>query len=177
MGYTTEFDGSITIEPPLNKKEIAYLTKFSESRRMDRTKGPYYVDGTGSSDSDIINRNSPPEGQPGLWCNWVPTASGNAIQWNGMEKFYDGGEWMAYLVEHFLCLKPKARSDLPEDFAFLQGHLLNGEILAQGEDPDDTWTLKVIDNTVIASVKCEPFETYDKQVLDIQDYVLFEDPN
>ena len=40
MGYTTEFDGSVSISPPLNADEIAYLRKFAASRRMDRTRVP-----------------------------------------------------------------------------------------------------------------------------------------
>jgi hypothetical protein len=38
MGYTTEFDGSVSISPPLNAHEIAYLRKFAASRRMDRAR-------------------------------------------------------------------------------------------------------------------------------------------
>lgn len=64
MGYTTEFTGSIAITPPLNPEEIAYLNKFSDTRRMDREKGPYFVDGTDEfgqgKDPDIHNYNSPP---------------------------------------------------------------------------------------------------------------------
>ena len=29
MGYTTEFDGGVSISPPLNAREIAYLRKFA----------------------------------------------------------------------------------------------------------------------------------------------------
>jgi hypothetical protein len=47
MGYTTEFDGSVSISPPLNAHEIAYVRKFAASRRMDRARGPYFVDGSG----------------------------------------------------------------------------------------------------------------------------------
>ena len=49
MGYTTEFGygGSVSISPPLNAHEIAYLREFAASRRMDRTRGPYFV-GNGS---------------------------------------------------------------------------------------------------------------------------------
>ena len=36
MGYTTEFEGSVSISPPLNAHEISYLRKFAASRRMDR---------------------------------------------------------------------------------------------------------------------------------------------
>ncbi len=52
MGYTTEFAGHITITPPLNAEEIAYLTKFANTRRMARTKGPYYVDNPGFAGQD-----------------------------------------------------------------------------------------------------------------------------
>jgi hypothetical protein len=60
MGYTTEFDGSVIISPPLNAHEIAYLRKFAASRRMDRARGPYFVDGSGpfgqGHDDDIRTR-------------------------------------------------------------------------------------------------------------------------
>jgi hypothetical protein len=39
MGYTTEFDGSVSISPPLNAHEIAYLRKFAASRRMAVLRG------------------------------------------------------------------------------------------------------------------------------------------
>ena len=70
MGYTTEFGGSVSISPPLNAHEIAYLRKFAASRRMDRARGPYFVDGSGpfgqGHDDDIRGFNKPPAGQPGL---------------------------------------------------------------------------------------------------------------
>ena len=68
MGYTTEFEGSVSISPPLNAHEIAYLRKFAASRRMDRAHGPYFVDGSGpfgqGHDDDIRDFNKPPAGQP-----------------------------------------------------------------------------------------------------------------
>lgn len=74
MGYATEFDGSVSISPPLNAHEIAYLRKFAASRRMDRARGPYFVDGSGpfgqAPNNDIRDFNKPPAGQPGLWCRW-----------------------------------------------------------------------------------------------------------
>lgn len=82
MGYTTSFEGEIQIEPPLNEAEVSYLTDFAESRRMDRTEGPYYVvpsDNYGQTQtSGVRNYNQPPEGQPGLWCQWVPAPSHDA---------------------------------------------------------------------------------------------------
>src|SRR5215467_9643211 len=68
MGYTTEFDGRVSVSPPLNRHEIVYLLKFAATRRMDRTRGPYFVDGSGpfgqGRDDDIQNFNQPPAGQP-----------------------------------------------------------------------------------------------------------------
>jgi hypothetical protein len=149
MGYTTDFKGRIKIDPPLNPEEIEYLTQFACSRRMNRKKGPYFVDGTGSygqgEDFDIIDYNRPPMGQPNLWCQWTPTADGQFLGWDGGEKFYNSPEWMLYLIEHFLKPGCNARGALP----FLQNnHICNGRIEAQGEDNDDTWCLVVEDNRV-----------------------------
>lgn len=152
MGYNTDFIGRVEVDPPLNEQEIEYLRKFSESRRMDREKGPYFVDGenyTGlDKDSDIINHNRPPEGQPGLWCDWVPNDDGTAIEWNGDEKSYDMLDWMEYLIVHFIGSLPNAKVKHPEEFAFLQSHTCNGFVEAQGEDPDDRWAISVEDNIV-----------------------------
>lgn len=148
MGYTTDFSGSVKVEPPLSAEEIAFLNKFAGTRRMRRKNGPYFVDGDGfrgqKEESDIEDFNAPPEGQPGLWCQWVPTDDGKAIEWDGGEKFYRSPEWMAYLIDHFIGSNPKAKTVLP----FLQSHTLNGTIDAAGEDPDDRWRLIVENNNV-----------------------------
>ena len=152
MGYTTDFEGQITVVPALNDQEIEFLTKFAETRRMDCEQGPYYVDrggsmGQDSNDPKIRNYNSAPEGQPSLWCQWVPSENDggeSVIEWDGNEKFYEPAEWMVYLIQHFLGTNPRAKSEL----SFLQGHTLNGTISAQGEDPSDMWLLHVRDNTV-----------------------------
>jgi hypothetical protein len=153
MGYTTDFYGAVSVEPPLNEDERTYLRKFAETRRLDRERGPYFVDGSGFAgqghDSDIRDYNNPPEGQPGLWCQWVPIDDGTAIEWDGQEKFYEAEEWMAYLIDHFL--KPGAeasKSDDPQFAGFTFDHVVNGTIEAQGEDPDDKWRLVVEDNVV-----------------------------
>ena len=90
MGYSTEFDGSVSIAPPLNAHEIAYSRKFAASRRMDRARGHYFVDDSGplgqGHDDDIRDSNKPPAGQPGLWCWREPAKDGTALKWNGVEK-------------------------------------------------------------------------------------------
>lgn len=149
MGYTTEFDGKVEIVPPLNEAEIQFLKKFSGTRRMLREKGPYYVDGGGFAgqdhEPDIFDYNEPPDGQPSLWCQWVPAEDGNFIEWDGNEKFYCAKEWMEYIIDHFLKPECIAREQLP----FLQAnHVVNGVIIAQGEDDDDRWALFVLDNAV-----------------------------
>lgn len=153
MGYTTDFSGSIAVEPPLTTAEVDYLNRFSRSRRMRCVQGPYYVDRGGfmgqDSGSDVLDYNAPPDGQPELWCKWVPSADGTAIEWNGVEKFYNGAEWMRYLIDHFVGSDPIANevgAD-PRRPTFI-GHVLNGEIEAVGEDPDDRWKLIVRDNRV-----------------------------
>lgn len=149
MGYSTDFTGHVTVTPPLNPAEIAYLRKFAGTRRMNRTNGPYYVNGTGHAgqgyDADIIDFNKPDPSQPGLWCKWEPTEDGAAIEWNGVEKFYDATEWMQYLIDHFF--RPGAHAQGRPGFdEFTFDHVINGTIDAQGEEPDDTWQLIVIDN-------------------------------
>lgn len=107
MGHDTECSGRIHVSPPLNKAEVDYLLRFAGTRRVLRGNGPYFVDGTGyrgqGDDPDIIGDDQPAEGQPGLWCQWVPTEDGSAIQWDQEEKFYWGTEWMAYLIDTFLA--------------------------------------------------------------------------
>lgn len=108
MGYTTKFHGQIKVDPPLGPAACAMLREFSQTRHCEI-------------------------GQewPSMYCQWVPTTNGDAIEWNGGEKFYGSLEWMRYLIENFL-----------------QSYTLNGEIIAQGEDMMDRWLLVVKDNKV-----------------------------
>jgi hypothetical protein len=156
MGYSTDFDGQVTIKPPLNGHEAAYLRKFADSRRMTRRLGPYFADDT--SDADVVNVNQQPPGQPGLNCDWEPSEDGTAIRWNGAEKFYDAAEWMEYLIGTFLrpgcVLQAELASPVPgraypdgvEHFTF--DHVVDGVINAQGENAEDRWQLVVTGNAV-----------------------------
>jgi hypothetical protein len=111
MGYTICFTGSIKINPPFTATEVAEFKAFSAQRH---DAGSY----------------------PGIWCEWVPTPKGDAIAWNGAEKFYYSPEWMQYVVDRFVKVVP--------------GRHANGEIEAYGEDDDDQWVLVVEDNVVTA---------------------------
>ena len=144
MGYTTEFKGQFNLDKPLSVADLNFLKKFNETRRMARNlpeeygvQGEFYVDGSGSFGQDreksVIDYNTPPSTQPGLWCQWVPTEDGEAIEWDGGEKFYNYVEWIKYLIDKIL--KPR-------------GYVLNGSVRWRGEDFDDDGTIIVEDNEV-----------------------------
>ncbi len=162
MGYTTEFKGSFTLTPALTEAQVAYLNAFSGSRRVQRDaeacetindeiraavglpvgkEGSYCVysaqDGNYGQNSDktVINNNEPPEGQPGLWCQWVPNETGDKLKWDGGEKFYYYEEWLHYINENFL--KP-------------WGIVIDGTVKWQGEEMDDRGEIEA-DEGVITS--------------------------
>lgn len=155
MGYTTYFSGQFAITPPLSKEQVDYLVAFSEQRRMTLNlkviesipdpkreavglpigeQGCYFVAVNGQPAwHGIADYNSPPSGQPGLWCDWTPTDDGSGLEWNGGEKFYDYTEWLEYIVEHFL--QP-------------WGRVLSGSVEYRGEEADDRGTIYAKDNKI-----------------------------
>lgn len=50
----------------------------------------------------VLDYNQPPKGQPGLWCQWTPTADYAGLEWNGVEKFYHYEDWLQYAIDTFL---------------------------------------------------------------------------
>ena len=158
MGYTTEFEGRIDIQPSVTPELRDYINTLASTRRMKRNveelqrlyngehgyngsygiEGEYFAREDGdcgqSQDGSIIECNRPPSTQPQLWLQWNITEDGNAIEWDGGEKFYESAAWMEYVVDNFL--KPN-------------GYKCNGEILAQGEEMSDRWKLIINDNNVV----------------------------
>jgi hypothetical protein len=157
MGYTTIFDGTFNLNKRLFDSEAIYLIEFSRTRRMQRNpailqsipdpareavglplgeEGCYFVNQKWDEDSEVsvVNYNRPPKTQPGLWCQWVPTADGGGIKWNGTEKFYDYVEWLQYIINNFI--EP-------------WGYVLNGEVNWQGEREEDIGAIVVINNHII----------------------------
>lgn len=149
MGYNTVFNGSFKLDRPLTLAHQIYLTKFSETRRMARDnrqliqdrfgmevglplgiEGEYYVRG---DEAGVVDYNSPPKTQPGLWCNWVPNTQGTEIIYNNVEKFYKYKDWIYYLLENFL---------IP------WGYIVNGTISYSGEYPGDSGDIIITDNTI-----------------------------
>ena len=158
MGYDTEFQGHLSITPPLSPELTAYVNRFCETRRMKRNaamteklpdplrlavglpvgiQGGYYVGDTNavgqSNTPDIVDYNTHPAGQHGLWCNWKIASDGSKLKWNGHEKFYAYVEWLKFLITHFMAPR---------------GHVLNGVIKWRGEEFDDTGKIVVTDNVV-----------------------------
>lgn len=156
MGYTTEFSGSFKLDRPLSEAQRKYLAQFAGTRRMKRREAglpsdplreavnlpigrdcQFFVGGSGFAgqdrDESIVDYNYPPDGQPGLWCQWVPNEDGTAIEWDGGEKFYSYTEWLKYIIENFL--KP-------------WGHTLNGKVHWRGEEFSDLGTIVVKNNAI-----------------------------
>ncbi|MFE9776078.1 hypothetical protein ACFYOV_31365 [Streptomyces sp. NPDC005931] len=160
MSEYVDYVGAISVSPALNAAEIRYLERFAGTRRMDRKSGPYATIETPRlvvPDGDIIDVNRPPSGQPGLSCQWAPTADGSHLEWNRRTKFPFAAEWLTYLIDSFL--KPDAalhqellnpvtgRYYAPEFREFTFDHVLDGLIEAQGEDGDH-WQILVRNNSV-----------------------------
>jgi len=164
MGYSTDFEGSFKLTKPLTTEQIAYLRKFSGTRRMARRADiteprpdverlavglpigeecGYYTGSTADfgqdrNDAGIIDYNRPPSGQPGLWCQWVPSDDGSALHWNDAEKFYRYVEWANYLLDHFLSRWGIA-------FA-------SSDVKYEGESRDDFGRLIIDDSGRVAQV-------------------------
>lgn len=158
MGYTTKFDGLFTLDQPLFDSQVLYLLEFAATRRVGRNvallenvpdparvavglplgeDGGYFVNQKWDEENDWISAvdyNLPPSGQPGLWCQWIPTSDGRGIQWDGGEKFNHYTAWLQYLIIHFL--EP-------------WGYLLNGLVNWMGEDPSDTGHITVENNLIV----------------------------
>lgn len=155
MGYHTGFTGQVAIVPPLNPYEVEYLDRFAETRHESRDAGPYAVDGNGLAAGAMYSGNEPGPEHPGFWCKWVPAAGGDALIWNGEEKFHHAEIWLAYLVETFLAPGAEIRGATsgkwfrPAVFDhFTCDHVLNGVIGAEGDEEDDRWRIEVRANVV-----------------------------
>lgn len=129
MGYSTEYYGSFNVTPAMDGEMIDYLRRFSETRRMQRDndaimgnfpdwaddcldgelgeQGEFFVGGAGymgqERDPSVVDYNCPPETQPSLWCQWVPTDDGSGIVWDGGKKFYEADRWIEYIANSILA--------------------------------------------------------------------------
>ena len=147
MGYTTDFEGAFKLNRKLRKTDQDFLNALANTRRMKRkgmdpkygVDGEFYVGGAndgnfGQFDNKcVVDCNTPPKTQPGLWCQWVPSEDGKTIVWDGNEKFYKYVEWLTYIIDKIL--KPR-------------GYVLNGEVYWSGEEQGDVGFIVVQNNVV-----------------------------
>lgn len=143
MGCTTTFSGKFKLNKKLDEKLHQFLKKLSTTRRMKRklegygVEGEYYVDGGGFMGQDrednILEYNHPPATQPSLWCQWTPDETGEYIEWDGGEKFYEYVTWLKYIVSNFL--EPN-------------GYNINGEVFFEGELSGDAGVICVENNCI-----------------------------
>lgn len=80
MGYHTDYQGRVDIDPPLSPEIVATLKKFNDTRHEGA-------------------------GYPAVWCPWRPTANGTGLLWDGREKPYEGEAWMRYLINRYFAGK------------------------------------------------------------------------
>ena len=158
MGVTTRYLGHVDITPPLNQAEYDYLRLFSRSRRSFRDGGPYAVlpvdpheeAPTLHADAAAERANRIAEGQPGYWCQWVPCPRGCCLSWDGHEKFYAGGPWLQYLIDHFL--RPGGLAETSGDVWFRRftfDHDVNGVVVGEQGDNRELFSLTVEHGDVV----------------------------
>lgn len=159
MGYDTCFDGNFKFNKPVDNDLARYVNSLSNTRRMKRDNekikkvfpnwkymcyngelgvdGEYFVGGLDfmgqEHDESIIDYNSSPGSQPGLWCDWVVSVDGTELEWDYTQRFYYYEEWLDYLIKNFFAPN---------------GYILNGIVSFQGEDDCDFGNIVVIDNNV-----------------------------
>lgn len=83
MGYNTNFEGVICINPPLDHGQVTRINEFCAERHGGNVH--------------------PHPGFPGFWCCYVVSEDGKGIGWDGTEKSYDMEDWLPILIEQFFA--------------------------------------------------------------------------
>ncbi len=157
MGYETIFKGSFYFNKSPSEKLKTYINSFSKTRHMKRDpeiikkidlnwkehcfngilgiEGSYYIKENTENDNSILNYNTPPSEQPGLWCDWIINECGN-LCWDGIEKFYSYDIWLKYLIEHFFKS---------------ENLILNGEVRFEGQDSEDKGFI-IVKNNIVSKI-------------------------
>jgi len=166
MGYYTDFQGELKITPTPSIKMKQFLDGLFETRRVKRNsnlgiegefevfdnKSGYHfnnpsVDGLDDNQRNIIDYNTPPRTQPGLWCSFEFSNDDTFYPYDG--KNYGYIEWVFYIINK--VLKPN-------------GYALNGVFRWRGEDFDDIGTVKVENNILYVNDDLYTLENYIEDV-------------
>lgn len=147
MSYGYAFFGHFNFDKPLERHHIAYVKKFSNTRRVKRNskkvkslpdrkrekvglpigkEGGYYVGG--SEDVGVLDHNTPPSNQPGLWCDWRVSKHGTRLDCDDADKFYNYSRWLKYLIKHFFAP---------------WGYVLNGKVKVLENDNENLYMREI----------------------------------
>jgi hypothetical protein len=170
MGYTTDFEGIVKINPPLNPLQVKFINEINRTRRMKRdsnklmeiykgeygnpfatektaeaiygNEGEFFVGRENDRDASILDYNMSP-GQS----NFLGDSKGQPGLWcqwevseDGTTLRWDGGEKFYNYVEWMEYLVNRLFKPW--------GVVLNGFIEWNGEDSSDKGKIKVKDNVV-----------------------------
>lgn len=172
MGYSTDFEGKLKIEPALKQEQINYINKFSETRRMKRNaqiaaglpdpvrleaglpighEGAYYVGASGDfgqeKDASIIDYNRPPGNEDMVSIGKIDIDKTQPSLWCQWVVSEDGTELSWDGGEKFYRYVQWLEYLILHFFSEW-GVKLNGEISWRGEDSGDEGTIIVENNKV-----------------------------
>ena len=177
MGYSTDFEGVLTFDKPLNQKQRKYINCISGTRRMKRDVNKLMeLYGGKHGNPYAKNKNNPAEvyGHEGEFFarddgNMGQTNDDSVIDYNsppGQKDFMGGavekgqpGLWCKWVIsedgtelfwngyEKFYYYTAWLKYYISRFFQ-PWGKKLNGEILWFGEDRDDIGKIKVVNNEV-----------------------------
>lgn len=127
MSYNIYYEGTVSINKPLDDQTYNIIMGLSDSRRMawnaDKLErdgiakkkdigeeGEFFFGHNHMKHEELIefekkyalNINYPPAGQPSYWGTWIVSDDKMGLIWNGNEKSYNGHEWLQYIVKKIL---------------------------------------------------------------------------
>lgn len=117
MGYCTDFQGALKFSRKMVGKELFIIKQYLGEDLRDHPEWGDFKDSYGYGMTHM---------------DFDLSSDFNGIEWNGSEKTY-------YLTEKVNILIKLVQKDIP-DFS------LEGQLIAQGEEWDDRWILKMKDN-------------------------------
>lgn len=82
MGYTTDFQGSFTLNRPLTKEQYLEISQFIDGYYDENFKDKYKM-------------------SPGTHCHWEILEDRRTIEWDQGEKFYCYVEWLEFLIKTY----------------------------------------------------------------------------
>ena len=151
LGYTTIWNGYLSIHPPLPPTVTRYIACFSGRRHVlmqprHEGSGEFAFDsllpqgdGDDGNIQDVLDFNAPPPSQPVVWCDWQVDPLGTTLTIS-RPRNYRSAEWLKYLIEKFIapCSSQVWRGEEPGDEGYLhvnrnviRRHFFNQSVLGK----------------------------------------------